>query len=166
MSTSWHQANQQYLMGAIAQVRQALERKLAQTNGESVELEAIAMPSVSFPDHKPAALDTLCQLFKLSPFERNILLLCAGVELSNPIASLCGALHGDARQAHASFSLALSIFSEVRWNALNPHAPLRYWQMVELGAARFSQQVRCELTSGFCITCWGCSTLTIASQES
>lgn len=120
-------------MGAIAQVRHALEQKLDQASGGQAAAQPISVPSVAFPDHRPSALDTLCQLFHLSAFERNILLLCAGVELSNPIASLCGALHGDARQSYASFSLALSVFQEVNWSALTPHAPLRYWQLIELG---------------------------------
>lgn len=134
----WHTANQHYLMGAIAQVRYALEQRLSQATDGSHQPSssgAIAMPSIEFPEEQPAAIDRLCHLFQLDAFERNILLLCAGVELSKPIASLCAALHSDAKQAYVSFSLALSVFPEVNWSALTPKAPLRRWRLIELGGS-------------------------------
>ena len=38
-------------------------------------------------------LDVLCERFGLSEFERNVLLLAAGVELDADIAALCAELH-------------------------------------------------------------------------
>ena len=42
----------------------------------------------------PAALDTLCAAFGLSPFERDVLLLCAGMELDSAFPALCAAAQG------------------------------------------------------------------------
>src|SRR5215813_13336607 len=49
----------------------------------SAELEAFEQES------PPPALIVLSRLFKLSRFERNLLLLCAGMELDPSIAQLC-----------------------------------------------------------------------------
>lgn len=139
--TNWYIANQRYLMGAIAQIRHALEQRLAHaTDGNPRDSQkagtaegAIAIPPVDFPDGQPSALERLCHLCHLNAFERNILLLCAGVELSKPIASLCAALHGDSKQAYATFGLALSVFPEVNWAALTPKSPLRRWRLIDIG---------------------------------
>src|SRR5437879_11021283 len=56
----------------------------------------------------PSALDRISEAFSLSPFERDLLLLCAGTELDGSFASLCGNAQGDARLNFATLSLALA----------------------------------------------------------
>ena len=70
-----------------------------------------------------AALDRLCTVFTLSPFERDVLVLCAGVELDSGFAELVGS---------PTFALALARFSTAHWTALSPSAPLRHWRLIEV----------------------------------
>ncbi len=128
----WLDTNQHYLMAALAEVRQILRRAVSQQErGEtltSTELEAMAAGM-----QIPPALETLCQIFGLSPFERQVLLLCAGVELDGEIASLCAQIQGDNRRNYATFSVALAVLPEPNWSAIYPASPLRHWRLVEVG---------------------------------
>ena len=81
---------------------------------------------------RPAALEVLSGLFGLSPFERGILLLCAGVELDSSFASLCARVQGDPERNYPTFSLALSTLDGSHWSALTPAAPLRRWRLIEV----------------------------------
>jgi len=123
----WQGENHQYLMTAIAQVRQVLEWAI---DPQSEVAPAIEIPA--FPDDlPPPALKTLCDRFQLSAFERNVLLLCAGASLSRTFGQLCAALHNTDQQ-HPSFGLALMLFKHGYWAALSPTSPLRRWRLVEL----------------------------------
>jgi hypothetical protein len=79
------------------------------------------------------ALDRLVENFHLSPFERDILLLCAAMELDPEIPALCAAAQNDERLRYPNFRLALTVLPEAHWNALLPDAPLRRWRLVEVG---------------------------------
>src|SRR5204863_9666180 len=76
-------------------------------------------------DRLPALL-TLSRLLGLSEFERDVLLLCIGVELDTHIAGLCGHAQGDQNKAYPTFALALTLFDEPRWDVMSPERPLRY----------------------------------------
>ena len=138
-SMNWPEANQQYLMARLLVVREALSRyvnrnarapKAKETSAESlqeiVEAAAAALPA-------PAALDHLCAAFRLSPFERDVLLLCAGIELDSSFADLCATAQADPHRPYPTLSLALSALADAHWSAITPGAPLRYWRLVELG---------------------------------
>jgi hypothetical protein len=138
-SMNWPEANQQYLMARLLVVREGLSRyvnrnarapKAKETSAESlqeiIEAAAAALPS-------PAALDHLCAAFRLSPFERDVLLLCAGVELDSSFADLCATAQADPHRPYPTLSLALSALAGAHWSAITPGAPLRYWRLVELG---------------------------------
>lgn len=124
---AWTAANQQYLMTALTGVRQALQRHLGETDGEadhgSPEVAAIQMPA-------PATLETLVRTFGLSSFERDLLLLCAGLELDAKFAALCATTNN---KGQPTFSLALAALPEAHWSALTPTAPLRRWRLIEVG---------------------------------
>jgi AAA+ superfamily predicted ATPase len=127
---TWTEANQRYLAAHLGRVRGALERHA----GTASEMTPDAAPVMEH-DH-PAALETLCQLFDLSPFERDVLLLCAGVELEATFAPLCAAAQGDPGRDYPTFSLALAALPGAHWSALSPAAPLRYWQLVRVEPGR------------------------------
>src|SRR5207248_2505179 len=57
----------------------------------------------------PSALEQLCAAFSLSPFERDVLLLCAGVELDAAFAELCARAQTGARCTYPTVSLALAL---------------------------------------------------------
>ena len=134
---NWVDANQHYLMTALAVVREALEKHVALLTGvaqarkdhrnatESAHEAAEVMPA-------PSALERLCGTFGLSSFERDVLLLCAGMELDSSFPQLCASAQGDPTRAFPTFSLALAALAEPHWSALTPAGKLRYWRLIEL----------------------------------
>jgi len=137
-ANNWAEANQRYLMARLAVVRAVLQRHAARSQDTPVsqpserELEdnlrqaKEAMPA-------PAALDTLCAAFGLSPFERDLLLLTAGMDLDSSFPSLCASAQGHQQRACPTFSLALAALPDAHWSAITPAAPLRHWRLVEVG---------------------------------
>jgi AAA+ superfamily predicted ATPase len=71
------------------------------------------------PLEEPPALARIADAFGLSPFERELLLLCAAGEL-------------DSAFPQATFSLALAALTDGHWSALAPTGPLRRWRLVEI----------------------------------
>jgi hypothetical protein len=137
MNTNWHEANQRSLMAALATVRAALERHVGQRQGKDA-VETPAETLQSSEQERPdaactnSALDSLCAAFRLSSFERAVLLLCAGIELDSTFAAQCTAAQGNARRVYPTFSLALAALPGAHWSALSPSAPLRRWRLIEL----------------------------------
>lgn len=128
----WCEANQRALMLALAGVRQALERHAAKVQGSE---DRVAPRAVAGPPGPPApgessALAGLSDAFGLSPFERDVLLLCAGMELDSRLAGLCAAAQDDPRRAYPTFSLALAALPGAHWSALSPAGPLREWLLL------------------------------------
>ena len=78
------------------------------------------------------ALDRLVSLAGLSAFERDLLLLTAGVELDSSIAALCASAHRDPQRPFATFSLTLAALPGAHWSALSPGAALRHWKMIDV----------------------------------
>ncbi|MBS7542765.1 AAA family ATPase [Ancylobacter oerskovii] len=124
----WTDRNQHHLSAEIARVRRRLERHLDQgADDAGAEEPAVAADPQT-------ALGHLCAAFQLSPFERDLLLLCAGAELDTGIAGLCATLHADPRRRMPSFGLALAVLPGAHWSALSPASPLRRWSLIEPGA--------------------------------
>src|SRR4051794_4581130 len=100
-ATDWHEANQKHLMASVAVVRSRLER--------SVGAESAAGPSepVDFEELPAPALDRLCEAFDLTAFERELLLLCAGVELDSRFGRLLEQTKSSTRSGNPTFGLAL-----------------------------------------------------------
>lgn len=99
-------------------------------------LEDVANGSASgIADTAPASTPTLNFLsnqLRLSEFERNIALLCAGIELDSYLGHLCASAQTDPRCDYPSFGLALAVLPEAHLSVLSPQAPLRHWQIVQL----------------------------------
>jgi len=131
----WEEANQRYLMAALAEVRATLEKLLSPAEAPSAAEAPAArtiMEEVRASMPAPPAIETLCATFGLSSFERKILLMCAGVELDSRFATLCGAANKEIRSSLPTFSLALAAFEDAHWGALLPAKPLRFWRLVEV----------------------------------
>lgn len=137
---TWTQNNRQVLMAAVNRVRQTLEQKVANVKPQAAASETDSLHPPAFseqPDgdikiESASVLATLCQHFNLSSFECKILLLCAGIELSQAFGPLCAAFHGNPQQTYPTFGLAFALFTEGDWAAITPEAPLRRWQMIEV----------------------------------
>ena len=117
----WMEANHQGLTAELARVSRAIR-------GDG---------TATTPPAPAAALERLCRVFGLSAFERDVLLLCAGVELDRDFAEAVGA---------PTFALALARLPEAHWTALSPAAPLRHWRLIELhaGAALLRATLRID----------------------
>jgi hypothetical protein len=127
-AATWFETNQRYLTLSLARIRGLIQR---QAGGEPASLDFAGeteLQSLAASMSAPPALNVLCSLFGLSAFERDILLLCAGMELDSQFASLIAPLNAP------TFSLALSILPEAHWSALTTIAPLRRWRLLEVGS--------------------------------
>lgn len=80
----------------------------------------------------PTGLDALVACFRLTAFERDVVLLAAAAELDPTTAGRCAAASGDPERAYPTFSLALAALHDPHWSALTPVSPLRRWRLVEL----------------------------------
>ena len=80
----------------------------------------------------PPALLLLQERLGLSSFERDTLLLCAGVEFDPGLASLYARAQGSTSRSYPTFALALETLDDPAWEALSPHRPLRYVHMIEV----------------------------------
>lgn len=127
-TASWSTLNQRYLWAAVAGMRERLSSDQLTTELSGVPLST---PPWS-DDYPPPALETLCHLFRLSEFERSVILLCAAVELEPALTQSCAALQDTPPRPYPTFDLALRLLPHPHWDALTPMAPLRYWQLVEM----------------------------------
>jgi hypothetical protein len=114
-----------------APVRLALPAASEAVTEQQVAEAAAAMEAAGEID-PPPALTLLAQRLGLSRFERDILLLCAGLELDTRIAFLCARAQDDPARPYPTFALALALFDEPAWNALSPERPLRHWRLIEI----------------------------------
>ena len=127
----WRKLSQADLYAAITRIRLVLEKKIAAKKGEPLEAQVASTPQKQQVD---SYLTKLCQNFSLSEFERDILLLCVGLELIPIWGDLCAEIANDLKQTYVTFSLAMSVLDHPDWSAFSPASNLRQWHLVEVGA--------------------------------
>lgn len=126
---AWTEANQQLMVAELARLKQRLGGEGdAATLVQTVQLARAAMPA-------PAAIDRLAERLGLSAFERDVLLLCAGVDMDAQFAAQCDAAGSEPRRPGPTFSLALAALEAPHWSALAPVRPLRRWRLLEVDEA-------------------------------
>jgi hypothetical protein len=123
--TSWLEANQAYLVAEFERFKDLLDSK-------SPEVSVAAVNEARAALEAPPAIDCLSELFELSAFERDVLLLCAGVEMDSKLAARCGEALGHPQRGRATFGLAMALLNEPHWSALTPARPLRHFRLVEI----------------------------------
>ncbi|MGY1829091.1 ATP-binding protein [Geodermatophilus sp. SYSU D01180] len=121
-TSRWTEANQAYLSSALHRLGRVVGGG-ADAVAASPDLDELAreMP-------RPPALQALASAFGLSAFERDVLLMCAGVELD---AEFVDALRRAGAGGQPTFGTALALLPDAHWSALAPSAPLRRWRLVE-----------------------------------
>ena len=137
---AWAETNRRYLAARIAAARFALATISRSPDDEGLERPGEEVAALAeWADEtertltpKPS-LDRLCAAFELSPFERDVLVLCAGMAVDPSVASLCAAAHGDQHAACPTFALARAAFEGEDWTAMTPAGPLRKWRLVHVG---------------------------------
>ncbi len=110
-------------------VEEAVETVVETVSQSEVTRAASAMAAAQAAD-PPPALAILANRFGLSPFEQNVLLLCAAMELDTSISILCARAQDDPNRPYPTFALALTLFDEPTWDVLSPERPLRHWQLI------------------------------------
>jgi hypothetical protein len=80
---------------------------------------------------KPPAPVHLQQIFNLSTFELETLLLCVAIELDTRTAALCAEAQGG-MPPYPTFALAMALSNAPAWDILSPDRPLRYWRLIEI----------------------------------
>ncbi|MCK6554659.1 ATP-binding protein [Candidatus Binatia bacterium] len=93
---------------------------------------AEAMNAAASTPEPPPALLIVGERLGLSRFERDVLLLCAAMDLDTRIAGLCARAQDDPARSYPTFALALALFEDPAWDVLSPQRPLRYWRLVEI----------------------------------
>src|SRR5216683_81173 len=135
-TVSWAEANQACLVAEFARLRQKLDATSPQAAHQSSDLAIDPSPHQHHESlDPPSAIDQITETFGLSTFERQLLLLCAGIEMDSTLATQCSEALGfgrNDRRGAISFSLALAVLDDPHWSALAPSAPLRRFHLVEL----------------------------------
>ncbi|MCW6038095.1 ATP-binding protein [Spirulina subsalsa FACHB-351] len=165
-----HEINRSYLGDRLSRIRQLLERRIHKVVAPIPSNPSKGRKLSPLPYGKSAIvarlhfnlhlatyllkltlaeftnLEQVCHLFGLDSFERDLLLLCAGIELESTWSPLCAAAQGDAQRNYPTFSLALATLPNPNWQALTPEAPLRRWRLihVEKGQALTSSPLRID----------------------
>jgi hypothetical protein len=130
-ATPWQAFNQRMLVREFA----VLHRRL---DGDRDEDAYGVSGSNAASENSPetSAIDRLSAIFNLTPFERELLLLAAGVEMDSALADRCAQLTGrsgvSAQRGLVTFSLAMSTLCEPHWSALSASAPLRRYRLLTL----------------------------------
>ncbi|MDF5730994.1 MAG: ATP-binding protein [Rhizonema sp. PD38] len=131
--------NHAYMTIALSQLRETLlkyaDPSLLEEDNVTHAESPVAKDLIdSITSAEPSALDRLCAIFSLSDFERNLLLLCAGVELDASFPILCAAACGNAQRTYPTFGLAMTVLEGMHWGAFTPAGSLRKWKLIEVGS--------------------------------
>jgi hypothetical protein len=150
-TTDWAEANHRYLAASLRRVQLMLERHIAHAHNEDFADAQIdgtreALTRIAASMDAPPALEVLSDTFGLSSFERDLLLLCAGIEMNSRFAALCATAQDNASRLYPTFSLALAALTEPHWSALSPERPLRSWRLIEIatGSALTTSPLRID----------------------
>lgn len=105
---------------------------LTTTVSEAQVAEALERVRAAEASDPPPAMSLLAHRLGLTPFERDVLLLCVAMELDTQIAALCARAQDAESRGYPTFALAMAIFEGASWDALSPERPLRYWRLIEM----------------------------------
>jgi hypothetical protein len=128
---SWVDSNQAALAAALARVLGMLGTasgsRAADNGARAIQPDARVAGS-----DDDSALSLLTSRLGLSAFERDLLVLCAGVELDSGFQPALAAAFDNAACVHPTFSLALALLPDPHWSACMRERPLRYWHLIDV----------------------------------
>ncbi len=131
----WLDANQRSLVHEVDRLCRRIEQRRGPgPNGEPHGEVGPEPPA--WTDPEPPVWRFVQDLFGLSDFERDVLLLCAGVELSSQLREQCEKLARELGRSLPSFGMALALLDGPHWTALAPDRPLRRWKLLEPDTGR------------------------------
>jgi len=137
--TNWIEINEQHLAATIKWILLRLQQLVQATDNKnksgpgSEAIERAQQDISSLEQHNPPpALILLANALGLSKFDRQVLALCAAMELDTGTAGLCAKAQDNLNKPYPTFALAFALFDDPEWNAISPHAPLRHWRLLEI----------------------------------
>lgn len=132
----WAECNRTYLMASIQIVMEELSINLSDKSSGHTNMPNQAMfenlNAVRKELSKPAAIDIIVEKLSLSSFEKNCLLVCAGVELNSDYSHYIASLQGHENLIHPSFNLLLAGLQGSHWDAISPASSLRKWNLIHM----------------------------------
>ena len=128
---TWFVQNDEYLAESLAWLRARLQQFIQAAHTPSPNRQPVAARPTSEIEPHPALVE-LSRRLGLSDFERDVLLLCAAMELDTRMATFCAQAQDDGLRPYPTFALALALFDDGHWDALSPDRPLRYWRLIEI----------------------------------
>ncbi len=133
IADNWQELNKNYLMQKLAKIQRKLYEKIASTEQPAIQAQNFNLDEIELAELIPSfAIEMIADRFELSPFEKDILLLCAGMELDRGWGLLCGQAQGSDVTNYPTFSLALSTLDYAHWDGITPDSALRHWRLIEL----------------------------------
>jgi ATPase family associated with various cellular activities (AAA)/Winged helix domain, variant len=123
-AADWLEANQRVLVAEFTRLKARLAG--APTTACDAELQQARAALTA-----PAAIDVIVDTLALTTFERDVLLLAAGMELDSALAAQCAA-SDQGGSPYPTFGLALVRLEAPHWSALAPVRPLRFWRLIEV----------------------------------
>jgi len=127
----WQERNQTALVGEFAALRRRLDGEAVADFAHPTRDDKAVTNGA--PGGSPTAMDALAAIFELSAFERELLLLLAGIEMDSALAARVAELAGG-KLSGVTFSLAMSTLGNPHWSALAATSPLRRWRLISLEA--------------------------------
>jgi len=143
---TWLDANQHHLCAEFARIEALLRSRSGGSSTATVADAQAAVDQARAAMPADPAIDVLAAVFALTRFERDVLLLAAGVEMSSSLASACAVGPPGPSGVAATFSAALAALPDAHWSAIAPESPLRRWRLIELadGASLVASALRID----------------------
>ena len=125
MPQQWHSYNRLRLSADLARIKRQLDVFAGR---------AVAEPEPVPPDDAAmlSALERLGDTFALDPFERDVVLLCTGVETDADLADRCAAAQGNPQWTRPTVGFVLAALPGASWHALSPNGTLRRMDIIRL----------------------------------
>ena len=127
-TSSWAETNHNYLVAEFSRLKTQLGLKISNSQTPVAQL---FQDELETPELTPAIV-RLVELFGLSPFESDLLLLCAGVEMDSELAARCAEGQSTAQRPYVTFGLAMASLASPHWSAFTPSRPLRRFRLVDV----------------------------------
>jgi hypothetical protein len=119
----WQERSRRALVEAIDDLRARMQAKRSGTRP----------PPPAAEEPRDSALARVTRKFRLTAFERDVLLIAAGVEVDAQLAGLVADWHADSQRSRPTFALAAALCDQPHWSATAPDAVLRRGRLIRLG---------------------------------
>ncbi len=152
----WEACNQRWLAARFEHWRERITQyaaRQAMTSEDACDLTGAKdvaplgpLQSSRQADFMPAAI-RLATIFGLTAFERELVIVCAGLELDPGLRQALVHAQGlaDGRTVGLDFSLALAVLPEPHWDSISPQGALRHWALVHFDLDRGAGHARLRI---------------------